>query len=127
MSGTYAIHVEPAGFMKFVLAGFFDAETAQRFAAERAHAFKRLRCPPNAHVKLVDASKLDLQSQTIAAMLQRMMSDPQTRSRRLAIVADSALLQLQIRRLVGERPHVRFFTDSSDAEHWLREVLTEAR
>lgn len=126
MSATYAIHVEPAGFMKFTLAGFFDAETAQRFASDRADAFKRLRCPPNAHVKLVDASKLDLQSQMIATMLQRMMSDPQTRSRRLAFVADSALLQLQIRRLVGERPHVRFFIDSSEAEHWLREVLIDA-
>ena len=123
MEPTFSIEVEPAGFMRFTLAGMFDAETAQRLAAERAKAFTRLRCPPNAHVKLIDASRLNLQSQTIATMLQHMMSDPTTRSRRLAFVADGALLRMQIKRMVGARPDVGFFSDVFSAERWLREAL----
>ncbi|HYZ47835.1 MAG TPA: hypothetical protein VE567_02965 [Sphingomonas sp.] len=121
MSASYSIDVEPWGFLRFTLEGFFDPETFQRFARDREAAFAKLTCAPNAHLTLVDVTQCQLQSQEVAAAFQKLMSDPHTRSRRIAFVFGASPTRLQVRRIAAHRDDVGLFNEETSAMAWLRE------
>lgn len=120
MAGSYSIQVEPWGFLRFTLEGFFDAETFAGFVRERRAAFAKLTCAPNAHLTLVDLTNCALQSQTITAAFQTVMADATTRSRRMAFVFGDSPTRMQIRRILAARDDVGLFADEATAMAWLK-------
>jgi len=125
-SASYAIDVQPWGFLRFKLTGFFDAETFARFVNDRQAAFARLTCAPNAHLTLVDLSECQLQPQLLATAFERIMADPATRSRRMAFVFGTSPTRMQVRRIVGKRDDVGLFAEEAAAMEWLTASAAEA-
>ena len=120
MRAAYSIDVEPWGFLRFTLEGFFDETSFARFAEDRAAAFAQLTCAPNAHLTLVDLTRCALQPQTITAAFQAVMADPATRSRRMAFIFGDSPTRMQVRRILAERDDIGLFTDEAAATAWLK-------
>jgi hypothetical protein len=119
MSATYSIEVEPWGFLRFTLSGFFDSRDFARFVADREKAFAKLTCAPNAHLTLVDLSACLLQPQVLAAAFQQLMADPRTRSRRMAFVFGASPTRMQVRRILAARDDIGLFIEEPEAMAWL--------
>lgn len=120
MSASHTITVEPWGFLHFALEGFFDEVSFARFARDRAAAFARLTCAPNAHLTLVDLTRCALQPQAIAGAFQAIMADPATRSRRMAFVFGDSPTRMQVRRILADRHDIGLFIDEASAMAWLK-------
>ena len=121
MTASFRIDVEPWGFLRFTLSGFFDAQAFGGFVAERERAFAKLTCAPNAHLTLVDLSECLLQPQAVAAAFQGLMSQAERRSRRMAFVFGASPTRMQVRRILAERDDIGFFIDEESAMAWLIE------
>jgi hypothetical protein len=100
------------------LAGFFDLAAVARFDADRAGAYGKLRCAPNQHLTLCDASGMKIQTQEVVAAFVQLVGNPRYVSRRLAIVTGSSLARMQTKRTT-DRENVAFFTDLPAARAWL--------
>lgn len=120
MKATHSIDVDPTGFVRYTLGGFFDDASVAALGAERAAKFPLLRTAPNQHVTLCDVTRCAIQSQEALAALGGILADPQWRARRVAFVVGGALARMQVRRLVEHMPHVQCFDDSPSAEAWLK-------
>lgn len=118
MTGTYQLGTDPAhGLLRIKLAGFFDRETLERFAAEKAVAIASLGRAPNQHVTLCELIDCKLQAQDVVGAFARLIADPRSRARKLALVTDSPLGRMQLRRIIGD--HARIFDTRVEAERWL--------
>ena len=126
MAASYTIDVEPWGFLRFTLEGFFDSDVFARFARDRQAAFTKLSCAPNAHLTLVDLTHCQLQSQTITAAFQAIMADGATRSRRMAFIFGDSPTRMQIRRILADREDVGLFADEASALAWLKSPEAKA-
>ncbi len=126
MNASYRIAVEPWGFLRFTLTGFFDSGSFAGFVEEREQAFAKLTCAPNAHLTLVDLRECHLQPQVLTAAFQTLMSQPEKRSRRMAFVFGGSPARMQVRRIVAERDDIGFFIDESAAMAWLTEPEEKA-
>jgi hypothetical protein len=120
MKATHSIAVDPAGFVRYELGGFFDEPSLAALRAERAAKLPLLRTAPNQHVTLCDVSRCAIQSQDAIAALRVILAEPEWRARRVAMVVDGALARMQVRRLVENMPHVQCFDDTASAEAWLK-------
>ena len=120
MNATHSIEVDPTGFVRYTLGGFFDEVSVASLRAERAAKFPLLRTAPNQHVTLCDVSRCAIQSQEALAALGGILMEPQWRARRVAFVVGGALARMQVRRLVENMPHVQCFDDTAGAEAWLK-------
>ena len=112
--------------MHFTLSGFFDEATFARFVEDRRAAFAKLTCAPNAHLTLVDLSECLLQPQVLAAAFQKLMAEPETRSRRMAFVFGTSPTRMQVRRILAARDDIGLFADEASAMAWLREADLKA-
>jgi hypothetical protein len=126
MVATHSIEVDPRGFVRYTLAGFFDPISLASLQAERAAKLSLLATPPNQHVTLCDVSQCVIQSQEALATLRAMLAEPQWQARRLAFVVGGALARMQVRRVIPSVPHVRWFDDVPSAEAWLKEAEAES-
>lgn len=126
MTTRYRIDVEPWGFMRFTLSGFFDHEVFARFVAEREKAFAKLTCAPNAHLTLVDLRRCQLQPQVLAEAFKQLMSESHRRSFRMAFVFGDSPARMQVRRLLTERNDIGLFTDEASAMGWLTDAGARA-
>ncbi len=119
LSPSYRIACEPErDLVRITMSGFFSVEQVQEFATARAEHYAQLRCPPNQHLTLCDASQMRIQTQEVVAAFARVVQIPEFRSRKLAIIVGSSLARIQTQR-VSEREGVQLFRSVSDAEEWL--------
>ena len=128
MNDWFEVSIEPkAGLLRMTMGGFFSIEGVERLTGALADARKSLGCAPNAHITLCDIRAMTIQSQDVMGHFMRLLSDPKTTSRRLALVVGTPLARMQARRLT-DRPGVAFFTDMDEARRWLCEppVSTQA-
>ena len=122
MAASHSIDVDPRGFVRYTLAGFFDQASLASLRAERSAKLPLLETPPNQHVSLCDVSHCAIQSQEALAILRAMLAEPRWQARRLAFVVGGASVRMQVRRLVPTMPKVRWFDDMPSAEAWLEEA-----
>lgn len=119
MSASFHIETEPArDLVRITMSGFFTPDDIEAFLAARAAAHKQLRCGPNQHLTLNDVRGMKIQSQQAVVAFQRMLADPDHRSRRLAFVVDKTLALLQLERALANRD-ARCFSSVNEALLWL--------
>ena len=119
MAGTCSFEVDRArGVVRTVLSGFFELEDVARYARERNLAIRKLGCPPNRHLTLIDATSCQLSTPDVVAALQGVIGEPGYRSLRCAMVVPGALAKMQARRAV-QRGDVGMFDTDDAAERWL--------
>jgi hypothetical protein len=127
MSAQFHFDVEPArDLVRITMSGFFTATDIEAFLAGRATAHRRLACAPNRHLTLNDVRGMKIQSQQAVAAFQRMLADPDYRSRRLAFVVDQTLALFQLERALANRD-ARCFATVAEAEDWLFAPRAEDR
>jgi hypothetical protein len=126
MNAAFNVEVSSDGMlMRLTLTGFLDELTVREFIAARDAAFRKLRCGPNQHLTLCDVSDAALQSQPAIQAFAGLLAQPERRSRRMAIVVRSPLATIQVRRMISNRPDIKLFGSTSEAEGWLLEPDTQ--
>ena len=119
MSASYSLVADPGrDLVRMTIAGFFDVAAVAQLDADRAGTYGKLRCAPNQHLTLVDASGMKIQTQEVVTAFMQVVGNPRYHSRRLAFVTGSSLARLQTKRTT-DRDNVAFFTDLTAAEAWL--------
>lgn len=119
MSGQFSIAVDvERHLVRVAMAGFFDRADVARFVEARDAEHRKLRSAANEHFTLVDIRAMQIQSQDAVSEFQRVLSAPETASKRIAFVVAKSLARLQIQRAAEGRP-ANYFSDVEDAEHWL--------
>lgn len=100
------------------LSGFFSAADIEALHAAMRREHARLRCPPHAHLTLVDLTGMKVQSQDAVSRFGTMLDGRAYRSRRLAFIVGTTLARSQLLRALGGRD-ARHFGDRAAAEAWL--------
>ena len=119
MDATYSVTVDVTeSIVRITMSGFFGADDIDGFLAERAAAHARLTCGRNDHCTITDVREMKIQSQDIVAAFQRMLADPDYRSRKLAFVTAPTLARPQLLRAIGSRG-ARVFDSVDTAEAWV--------
>jgi hypothetical protein len=107
------------------MSGFFSEDEVSAFARDEQAAAASLRCPSGQFGLLLDAGGGVTQSQDVIGAFQALMVDLPLKAGRIAIVSGSALLKLQLRRIMtSERTGV--FDTIDDARTWIEQGLTTA-
>ena len=120
MNDKFSISVDRRfGIVRIAMRDFFTREDLDAFVEARRKAHEELGWPRNAHVTLNDVREMKIQAQEIVDEFQRILSDPQYRSRRLAFVAKATLARLQLERGLAGRPGTRCFEGPAEGEAWL--------
>lgn len=120
---TWSVTIEPnQKLLRLAITGSFSGADVLAFRQDVAGAIAKLLSYLHGddHVSICDARGAQIQAKEATAAFSGMLSHPAARSRKLAYVVDSALAQMQIRRLTG-RSDVRFFHTVEDAEAWIFE------
>ena len=101
------------------LSGFFDTDEVQAFAREEQDAARIAITRHGFFDLLIETPGGFPQGQAALDSFKRLITSAPIKARRIVIVAASALLRLQIKRvLVSERLQV--FETTAEAEAWLR-------
>jgi hypothetical protein len=101
------------------LEGFWTESDFQKFIAEQHTALNKLRCQIGKHLLLCDLTKLNVVAQDVAARVATELNSQGPRDAEwLAIVISSALLKLQMQRLLT-RSNAQIFDDVTAARQWL--------
>lgn len=108
-----------AGLVRTRVTGMFRPGDVERYFAAQRQAVRSSGCPFGDHLALVDLRALPVQSQEVVLEFQRRLGAGGV-ARRAALVCGSALLRLQMNRLLADRDDARTFTDEGEAERWLR-------
>jgi hypothetical protein len=105
--------------IKTQLEGFWSQSDFERFMADEQAALAQLRCGPGKHILLCDLTKLNVVSQEMGALIGKELNSEGPRDAAwIAIVITSALLKMQIQRLLT-RPNAIIFDNETDAMTWL--------
>ncbi|WP_294302941.1 STAS/SEC14 domain-containing protein [uncultured Sphingomonas sp.] len=108
------------GLFESAIIGFWTLADVTAFAQAIGAAAKRvLDKTGKAPVSVCDYTQAGTQSKEVADALETMMRAPAVRSRRIGIVTGSMLPRIQAKRLLMERPEVRFFQMREDALAWV--------
>ena len=120
MAPRFTITADPAlNLVTIVIGGFFAQPAIDAFERERDVAHRKLRCGPNQHLTLVDMREMMIQSQDAILGFQRVLNNPATQSKRIAIVTSKTLARMQVER-AAERRDVQYFTgEPAEARKWL--------
>ena len=128
MNANYTFEVDPSrDFVRLQMRGFFSPADLPAFMAARQASHARLTCAANAHVTLIDARELKIQSQEMIDAFGRMLSVSGYHARRLAFVIPRGLLRTQLCRAIGDREDVSHFESVRMAEAWLFASVAGAR
>lgn len=120
MASSFDIQVEPdCDLVTITLSGFFKPEDVARFEQARNRAHFRLTCGPNQHLTLVDMRGMQIQSQESVAAFARVLRNPSTASKRIAIVVTQSLARMQVQRAAEQRDIHYFADDLAAARRWL--------
>jgi hypothetical protein len=105
------VHVE--------LEGFWAESDFSKFMDELHGALTKMHCKPGAHILLCDLTKLNVMSQDIVSyVMSELNSEGPQDAKWIAIVVGTALLKLQIQRILL-RPNAKIFDDVGSAHEWL--------
>ena len=119
MDANFSIQVGVGlSLVRITLRGFFEPADVARFVAARDLAHQQLRCGPNEHLTLVNITDMQIQSQESVIEFQRVLSTPETASKRIAFVVAKSLARSQIQRAAQARS-AGYFQSTEEAEHWL--------
>jgi hypothetical protein len=120
----YSIEVDlDRNLVRAELEGFWTSGDFEKFMADEHAAVAKLRCPIGKHILLCDLSKLNVVAQDIVPHIVADMNSQGSRDAAwIAIVIQSALLKIQMQRLIA-RPNMMIFDSALQAEDWL---LTES-
>lgn len=121
MKAHFAIVIDTSrDLVRLTLGGFFAVADVRSLQAERVRRYADLRCAPNQHLTLCDASAMRIQSRDAVAAFSGFVRDPRFLSRKLAIVSNSSLARMQTLRVnPPDRPGLRMFDMLDEAEAWL--------
>jgi hypothetical protein len=101
------------------LEGFWTSSDFENFIADEHIAVSKLRCPVGKHILLCDLSKLNVVGQDVVPHIIADMNSQGLRDAAwIAIVIQSALLKIQMQRLIT-RPNMAIFDTALQAEEWL--------
>ncbi|MEG3084021.1 STAS/SEC14 domain-containing protein [Sphingomonas sp. PB2P12] len=120
MAPTFSIVADPAlSLVSIEMSGFFEPSDVYAFETARDAAHSQLRCKSNEHLTLVDMRDMLIQSKEAVAEFQRLLNNPASKSKRIAIVVSPTLARTQIKR-AAERRDVKYFTGgTAEARNWL--------
>ncbi|KQM62097.1 MULTISPECIES: hypothetical protein [unclassified Sphingomonas] len=107
--------------LDFALLGHWDLGTVQRFGAALREAVTRLPglgVRPGEQVALFDITGFAVQSPDVLAAIGEIADRSRTTSRKIALIRNSALLSMQVKRAL---PHLPMFDSREEALVWLRE------
>ncbi|MFD1033751.1 hypothetical protein ACFQ15_03710 [Sphingomonas hankookensis] len=110
--------------LEFTLLGHWDVDTVARFAAAIRDSVERLPAlgvRPGEQVALFDITGFAVQSPDVLAAIGAIADRSRTTSRKIALVRNSALLSMQVKRAM---PHLAMFDTRDEAVAWLREEAT---
>jgi hypothetical protein len=108
----------PRDLVRIVLSGLFMPKDVSAFFEARRKAHAELACAPGQHVTLTDLRAMKILPQDTVGAFGALLTDPQSRARRLAFVTAPTLVRSQLTRALAGRDG-RCFTDSAEAEAWL--------
>lgn len=91
---------------------FDDIENYQRAEVAAVHQLGDIS---EGYDLLVDLSEYPIQSQSVVDAFHAIIIGKRLRANRLAIIASSTLLRMQLRRMIG-RDDITFFANASEAE-----------
>jgi hypothetical protein len=101
------------------LEGFWTESEFEQFTAEQHSALKKLKCLVGKHILLCDLTKLNVVAQDVGDRIGADLNSQGLRDAEwLAIVISSALLKLQMQRLLT-RSNAQIFDDITSAREWL--------
>lgn len=107
--------------LDFALFGHWDLGVVQRFGVALRDAVNRLPAlgvRPGEQVALFDITGFSVQSPDVLAAIGTIADRSRITSRRIALVRNSALLALQVKRAI---PHLAMFDTREAAMAWLGE------
>ncbi|KQN25425.1 hypothetical protein ASE86_04075 [Sphingomonas sp. Leaf33] len=120
-SARFTVDVHPdTGLFESAIIGFWTLADVHAFGRAIAAAAKRILDETGrAPVSVCDYTRAGTQSQEVAEAMEAMMRAPVVRSRRIGMVTGTMLSRIQARRLLAERPEVRFFATREEALAWV--------
>lgn len=95
-------------------------EEVQAFAEDFRRAAMSMNAGPNEFTLLVETQGNTVQRQDVMILFQELLTRPQVRARRIAIVRHGMLGRMQARRLAEQRTDTQVFDKMPEAEAWLR-------
>jgi hypothetical protein len=116
----YKIELDLANdLVELELEGFWTESEFEKFIAEQHAALNKLQCQIGRHLLLCDLTKFSVVAQDVAARVTKDLNSQGPRDAEwLAIVIGSALLRLQMQRLLT-RSNAQIFDDITSAREWL--------
>ena len=118
MAGPFATAIDEDGIISVVARGFWSPADLERHFGELTTAVEAARGRSGMARVLVDLRASSVQSQEIFDRLREATSTIYGADDRVAIVAESTLLTMQMRRLDAKAGRAAF-TDASEARSWL--------
>lgn len=119
-TAEYSVVFDPvAKTVRVALHGHWDMRVADRYEREFREGLRTMRaggCPFGEQLAFVDLRDFAVQSQDVLIVLANLSNDPTIAPKRTAMVASSALLTMQARRVA---PDYRTFSDPAQALAWL--------
>lgn len=108
------------GLFESAVIGLWTLDDVAAFAQAIGAAAKRvLDETGKAPVSVCDYTRAGTQTREVAEAMEAMMRAPVVRSRRIGIVTGSMLSRIQAKRLLVERPEVRFVETREHALEWV--------
>ena len=116
----FSFQVDPSGgLVRARLIGLLNAQDVQDYFVEQKKAVVDAGGTFAHHSLLLDIRDWSVQTQDVVAAFQRQLGSGGTLALRSAIVCGSALIRLQLQRILKGRADARVFDALEPAEAWL--------
>jgi hypothetical protein len=127
MHDRFSIAIDPQrDLVTIVMSGLLLPSDVSDFFAARRQAHRGLVCAPGRHLTLTDLRAMHILPQETVDAFAALLTDPQSRARRLVFVAAPTLVRSQLLRALAGRDG-RCFEDPAQAKAWLLEEDEAAR
>jgi hypothetical protein len=103
--------------LEVTLSGFFTEVDMAEFLPKLVDARNRLSPDRSKRKMLYNVSEFRLQSQEVLGQFAALISDPGSKSGRVAIYVGTAAIRMQAERIAGDNTAV--FGDAGEAREWL--------
>jgi hypothetical protein len=121
MHTRFSIAIDPAcDLVTIVMTGLLLPEDVADFSEARQKVHGMLNCAPGRHLTLTDLRATKILPRETVDAFAILLTDRQSRARRLAFVVGPTLVRSQLMRALAGRD-ARCFADPAAAEAWLLE------
>lgn len=115
------VNVEPwRKLVRVHMSGLLSAEEVHAFAREMRQAVTAMGLGSDQFSLLVETEGNTVQQQEVMTVFEELISRPELRAKRIAIVRHGVLGRMQARRLTSHRSGAEVFDSMQDADTWLR-------